>query len=73
MNKWLFVLIAFCVGETFTAVFLMPVLNEIYEPNMHLPIPLSVFVWIILYLIIPTIIGGAIEGPCLVFFHKHIE
>lgn len=73
MNKTLFLLIAFIVGEVFSAIFLFPILNEFYEPLKSSSTPLPSLIWIILFLIIPTIIGGAIEGTCLAFFNKHSE
>ena len=73
MNKALFVLLAFIIGEVFTAIFLLPILIEFYEPLKMLSAPLPALVWIILFLIIPTIIGGAIEGACLALFNKYSD
>lgn len=70
MNTGLFILIAFIIGELFSAIFLFPILNEFYEPLKSLSVPLPALVWIILFFIIPTIIGGAIEGACLAFSKK---
>ena len=61
INKALFVLIAFIVGELFSVIFLFPTLSKFYEPLKTLSTPLPALVWVILFLIIPTIIGGAIE------------
>ncbi len=73
MNKALFVLLAFIIGEIFTAIFLLPILTELYEPLKTLSVPLPALVWTILFLIIPTIIGGAIEGACLTLINKYSD
>jgi len=65
------VLIAFIVGEVLNVIFLFPILNEFYEPLKVLSAPFPFLIWVILFLIIPTIIGGAVEGTCLAFFNKH--
>ena len=70
MNTGLFILIAFIIGEVVNAILLFPILNEFYEPLKSLSAPLPALVWVILFLILPTIIGGAIEGACLAFFKK---
>lgn len=73
MNKGMFILLALIIGEVISAIFLMPSLIKFYEPFKTLSLPLSTLVWIILFLIIPTIIGGAIEVACLAFFNKFSE
>lgn len=70
MVKVLYALIAFIIGEAFTAIFLLPILNDLYEPLKTLSAPSPVIIWIILFLLLPTIIGGVIEVGCIAFLNK---
>lgn len=70
MVNVLYVLIAFIIGEAFTAIFLLPTLNDLYEPFKTLSAPLSAIIWLILFILIPTIIGGIIEVGCIAFLNK---
>lgn len=70
MIKALYVLIAFIIGEAFTAIFLLPTLTDLYEPFKTLSAPLPGIIWIILFLLLPTIIGGVIEVGCIAFLNK---
>lgn len=49
MVKALYVLIAFIVGEAFTVIFLLPILNDLYEPFKILSAPLPAIIWITLF------------------------
>jgi len=70
MVKVLYVIIAFIIGEAFTTIFLLPTLNDLYEPFKTLSAPLPALIWIILFLLLPTIIGGVIEVGCIAFLNK---
>lgn len=64
----IFLLIAFIVGELFSALILFPTFNEFYEPYLEYDFALRSLVWLCLFIVIPTFIGVFIEGVVKAFF-----
>jgi hypothetical protein len=58
--RW-FILIAFISGEIINAVFLLPIIKDFYEHFMNYSFLLRSLIWILLYILIPTIIGSVAE------------
>lgn len=65
----LFILVAFLIGEIINILFLLPILNSFYEPYLAYGFALRNLVWILLYIILPTSIGGAIELSVMKFLN----
>lgn len=61
MSKSLFFLIAFIIGEIINVIFLLPIMNDLYEPFADYAFALKSLVWLLVYVILPTIIGSVIE------------
>lgn len=61
MSKSLFFLIAFIIGEIINVIFLLPIMNDLFEPFVDYAFAVKSFVWLIIYILLPTIIGSAVE------------
>jgi len=61
MSKSLFILIAFIIGEIVNILFLLPIMNNLFEPFVDYAFALKSLVWLLIYIVLPTIIGSAIE------------
>jgi len=70
MSKALFILIAFIIGELVNVIFLLPIMNDLYEPFIDYAFAVRSLVWVLIYLILPMIIGAAIEGAVIVFLER---
>ncbi len=61
MKYLVFFLVAIVIGEMISYFILFPIFDTVYEPYLEYDFALKSLVWLVLYILIPTAIGGVVE------------